>query len=149
MTEIKIDFLLVLATRATGDETMYKVGTVCIKNAGRDQGLYCVVLEEKEDKVLVDGQTRRRQVNVAHLTPTDKTAKVKANASADEVVKAFSELKIEVKVTKPKKAAEKPLKKRTIAASTKKAPAKKAEAKPAAKKAPAKEAEKPAEKKAE
>ena len=50
---------------------IYEPGRICVKIAGRDAGKKCVILEHKEDRVLIDGETRRRYVNPDHLEPTD------------------------------------------------------------------------------
>ena len=72
---------------------MIEVGRVCLKIAGRDAGLRCVVVEVLDKNfVMIDGQTRRRKCNVIHLHPLDETVKVKAKASHEDVVKAFKEL---------------------------------------------------------
>lgn len=90
---------------------MFEVGRICTKAAGRDKGLLCVIVDTKDDKVLIDGQTRRRLVNVAHITPSEKTIDIKKGASHDDVVAAFKKLKIEVKERKPKQKTQKPAKK--------------------------------------
>jgi large subunit ribosomal protein L14e len=88
---------------------MFEVGRLCIKTAGRDSGLKCVVVEVLDDQfVLVDGQTRRRKCNIKHLEPLKETIKVKKGASHKDVVSEFKKLKIEMKETKPKKASERP-----------------------------------------
>jgi large subunit ribosomal protein L14e len=52
---------------------MIDTGRVCIKTAGREKGLYCVVVEKVDDKfVIVSGpksitRVRRRKCNIAHL----------------------------------------------------------------------------------
>lgn len=91
---------------------MYEIGRLCVKIAGRDAGNYCVILEEQKDGlVLVDGETRRRSVNVKHLEPTNKVLKINKGGSRSDVVALFkSELNIELKDSKPKKAAAKPVK---------------------------------------
>lgn len=92
---------------------MIEVGRLCIKLAGRDAGLKCVVVEVLDKNfVMVDGQTRRRKCNIIHLEPLDEVVKIKAKASHDDVVSEFKKLKIETGETKPKKAAERPRKAR-------------------------------------
>ncbi|MFH1771043.1 MAG: 50S ribosomal protein L14e [archaeon] len=84
---------------------MYEVGRVCVKIAGRDAGLKCIVVEVLENNlVLIDGQTRRRNCNIKHLEPLSEVIKVKKGISHAEVIKEFKKLKIETKETKPKKA---------------------------------------------
>jgi len=86
----------------------YAVGRVCVKIAGRDAGLKCVIVSTNGLVAEIDGQTRRRKVNFKHLLPTDQTVKIAKGASHSEVKKAFEELKIAVRETKPKKATERP-----------------------------------------
>jgi len=88
---------------------MLSVGRICIKIAGRDAGKKCVVVEVIDDKnVLIDGLTRRRKCNKIHLEPLNQTLDIKANASHDDVAKAFKTLDLEVKTSKPKPKTEKP-----------------------------------------
>lgn len=92
---------------------MYEVGRICIKTAGRDAGGEAVIVDILDDKfVLIDGNVRRKRCNIAHLEPTKKKTDLKKNASHEEVVKTFSELKLSVWETKPKKATERPRKQR-------------------------------------
>ena len=86
-------------------ENMFEVGTVCVKIAGRDAGLKCVVIEAPKDGiVLIEGQTRRRKCNIRHLEPVGET-KVKAGASHAEVMKALG---LTEKAQKTRKPAAKP-----------------------------------------
>lgn len=72
---------------------MKELGRVCVKTAGRDAGKYCVIVEELEDNmVLVDGETRRRKVNLKHLEPTTRSIKIKSGASHKDVVAKFEDL---------------------------------------------------------
>ncbi|MFT4250534.1 MAG: 50S ribosomal protein L14e [Candidatus Woesearchaeota archaeon] len=75
---------------------MYTTGRVCLKTAGRDAGRYCVIVDEKEGKYLIDGQTRRRYVNAAHIEPLEEVLKIKKGASHEDVVAAFADLGVEV-----------------------------------------------------
>lgn len=95
---------------------MIEVGRVCLKIAGRDAGLKCVVVEVLDKNfVMIDGQTRRRKCNMIHLHPLADKLKIKAKASHDVVVNAFKdELKIEITEKKKKTRAEKPKKTRKI-----------------------------------
>ncbi|MBD3259439.1 hypothetical protein GF371_02295 [Candidatus Woesearchaeota archaeon] len=88
-----------------------KIGQLCIKISGRDAGKKCVVLTgvEKNNLVLVDGETRRRKCNIAHLEPLSKVLPFKENASHKEVVDLFKkELKITIKEKKSKPKKERP-----------------------------------------
>jgi len=94
-----------------GGKKMFEIGRICIKIAGRDAGLKCVVIDLLDkNTVLIDGQTRRRKCNLKHLEPLKETIKIKKNAAHKDVVAAFKKLKIETKETKPKKTAERPKK---------------------------------------
>ena len=92
---------------------MIETGRVCIKTAGRDAGLMCVMVEKIDNVyVMIDGQTRRRKCNVAHLELTDKMLSLK-KGSHEEVKSLFeSELNIELKDKKPKEQKERPRKQR-------------------------------------
>lgn len=83
-----------------------------MKIAGRDSNKLCVIIENHGNGfVTIDGETRRKKVNMKHLEPTKKVLKIKKGASREDVKKAFkTEMDIELKDTKPKKIAEKPKK---------------------------------------
>lgn len=69
---------------------MFKIGTICVKIAGRDAGLTCVVIDTLESPyVLIDGQTRRRKCNVSHLEPVGKVIKITPNADSSTVTQAL------------------------------------------------------------
>lgn len=86
--------------------SLFTIGRLCLKIAGRDAGKKCVVTEQLDNTfVMVDGQTRRRKVNVKHLEPLESVLEIKENASPEEVKAAFKELGWEVRETNPKSAA--------------------------------------------
>jgi large subunit ribosomal protein L14e len=90
---------------------MIEIGRICVKTAGRDAGLKCVVVEILDNNmVMIDGQTRRRKCNMFHLEPLDQVIKIKPKASHDEIAEEFSKLQIEVKDRKPKQADKRPRK---------------------------------------
>ena len=94
---------------------MITVGRLCVKIAGHEAGLKCVVLDVIDQNfVLIDGQVKRRKCNIQHLEPLDKIIKIKKNASHEDVVKEFKKLNIEIKEIKEKKKKEKPKKQRKI-----------------------------------
>jgi len=100
---------------------MFKIGTVCVKTAGRDAGKQCVVVEApKEGFVVIEGETRRRKCNVRHLEPLGKTVDVKSGATHDAVMKALG---LEARKSKARKAAAKPAKHASRKKPTKEAPA--------------------------
>ena len=87
--------------------SIYEVGRLCVKLAGRDAGKKCVILEQFDNTyVLVDGATRRKKVNIKHLEPLAEVIKLKNNASHEEVKAAFAKLKLEVMETNPKQTPE-------------------------------------------
>ena len=92
-----------------------KIGQLCMKIAGRDAGKKCVVISamEKDNLVVIDGETRRKKCNVAHLEPLKQSFKIKENASHSEIVDLFKkELKITLKEKKAKPKTERPKKTR-------------------------------------
>ncbi len=92
---------------------MMEIGRVCVKIAGRDAALKCVIVDQvDENHVMIDGETRRRKCNLIHLEPMDKKLDIEKGASHSDVVVAFKKLDIEIKEKKPKKAAERPRKQR-------------------------------------
>jgi large subunit ribosomal protein L14e len=95
---------------------MYEVGRLCVKIAGRDARMKCVIVEELDKfYVMIDGQTRRRKCNTAHLEPLDKVFDIKKGASHKEVVDALKSEGIEVieKTVKEEKAPQEKPKKKT------------------------------------
>lgn len=92
---------------------MIEIGRLCLKTAGRDAGLKCVVVDILDNKfVLIDGETRRRKCNILHLEPLKDVIKIKKNASHDEIKKEFEKLGSKIRETKPKQKTERPRKKR-------------------------------------
>ena len=91
---------------------MFKIGTVCMKIAGRDAGNLCVIVEEEKDGfVLIEGAVRRRKCNTRHLEPTGNNVKVAKGATHAAVMKALG---LDEKKSKPKKAAARPRKIRKV-----------------------------------
>ena len=81
-----------------------EIGRLCVKTAGRDAGQLCVVVEEIDKTfVMVDGNTRRRKCNIAHLRPLKQKLDLKKGASHTEVVSAFEKNNIAVVKRKPAK----------------------------------------------
>lgn len=67
-----------------------KVGDLCLKIAGRDAGKRCVIIKNLgNSRVLIDGETRRKECNLRHLAPLNKTVSIKENASHEEVASLF------------------------------------------------------------
>jgi len=87
--------------------SIFEVGRLCLKLAGRDAGNPCVVVEKIDDLfVLVDGATRRRKVNINHLEPLTETLDIKDKASHEDVKKAFENKGLSVLDTKKKSIAQ-------------------------------------------
>ena len=126
--------------------SIYEVGRLCVKLAGRDAGKKCVILEQFDNTyVLVDGATRRKKVNIKHLEPLAEVIKIKNNASHEDVKAAFTKLGVEVMDTNPKQTPERAKPQRGV---KQKAPVeKKAKAPKAAKKETVKEEAAPTEEK--
>ena len=86
--------------------SIFNLGRLCVKIAGRDAGNKCVVVEESgQGYVVVDGNVRRKKVNVKHLEPLAQVLEV-GKGSHDEVKKAFEKLNLAVWEKKSKKPAE-------------------------------------------
>jgi len=83
---------------------VYEVGRICLKIAGRDAGRKCVVVETIDDRfVVVDGNVRRKKINVKHLEPLTEIIEIKDKAAHEEVKTAFEKLGIAVWEKKSKK----------------------------------------------
>jgi len=105
--------------------SIFEVGRVCIKKAGREAGKKCVVVDVIDKNfVLVTGPkeltgVRRRRANVDHLEPLDLKINIKRGVDDKEVAKALRkafpeefpvkpveekvEVKAEAKPSKPKR----------------------------------------------
>jgi large subunit ribosomal protein L14e len=82
---------------------MFGIGRVCVKIAGRDAGLKCVVVDVLDGSfVLIDGQTRRRKCNMVHLEPLAQKISIEKGASHEHVVAALKDAGIEVVERKTK-----------------------------------------------
>ena len=80
-----------------------EIGRMCVKIAGRDAGLRCVIIDILDkNRVFVDGETRRRNCNAAHLEPLHQKIEIEKKASHEAVIAAFKELGIEIKMKKSK-----------------------------------------------
>ncbi len=94
---------------------MINVGRLIMKTAGRDAGKYGVIVDVIDNNfVLIDGQVRRRKVNIKHVEPLLPTLDIQKGASHEAVVDALKKLDIEVVDTKKKEQKPKPVKKRIL-----------------------------------
>ena len=92
---------------------LFDVGRVVLKIAGRDAGRKAVVVEVLDSQyVLIDGNTRRKKVNVKHLEPTAQMLDIDSGASHDVVKKEFEKIGLSVWETKAKSASSRPHQKR-------------------------------------
>jgi large subunit ribosomal protein L14e len=68
-----------------------EVGRICIKQAGRENGKKCVVIDVMDKSfVLITGPknitgVKRRRVNINHIMPLEDKIEVKRGASDEEV----------------------------------------------------------------
>jgi len=68
-----------------------EVGRVCVKVAGRESGLKCVIVDVMDKSfVVVTGPikvtgVKRRRVNINHVAPTEDVIPIKRAASDEEV----------------------------------------------------------------
>ena len=86
--------------------SIFDIGRMCLKIAGRDAGRKCVVVENLDAQfVVVDGDVRRRKVNTKHLEPLEITVDLKGKTSHADVKAAFSQLGHAVWESKAKKPA--------------------------------------------
>lgn len=80
-----------------------EVGRVCIKIAGREAGKYCVIIDKKDNNVVIDGDVRRKKCNINHLITLEQKLKIKKNATKQEVIKQFKAIGIDIIPKKSKK----------------------------------------------
>lgn len=74
-----------------------EIGRLCVKLAGRDAGRECLIVKVLDDSfVMIDGNTRRRKCNIAHLEILSQKVDIKENASHDDVTKALEKLGIKI-----------------------------------------------------
>ncbi len=90
--------------------SIFTVGRMAVKIAGRDAGRTCVVVEVQGNLVVIDGNVRRRTVNVKHLEPLAQMIDLKAKASHEDVKKAFEAMGLPVWEKKSKKPSARPRK---------------------------------------
>jgi large subunit ribosomal protein L14e len=72
-----------------------EIGRVCVKNAGREKGKKCVVVDIVDKSyVVITGPkeitgVKRRRVNVQHIKPTEAKIQIDKGASDKEIIKAL------------------------------------------------------------
>lgn len=114
---------------------MFEIGRICYKTAGRDSNRVCVVVENIDEKfVMIDGDTRRKKVNIIHLEPTTKLVKIAKSAKTQDVITVLEkegfkiQKKGDSKKTDPRPKKNKTHKNPTETTTVSKKPAKKHEA---------------------
>ena len=91
--------------------SLFSVGRLCLKIAGRDANRKCVVVEVIDaNYVLIDGDVRRKKVNIKHLEPLAQIIEIKKGASHDEISEEFRKLGLAVWEKKRKETKERPKK---------------------------------------
>jgi large subunit ribosomal protein L14e len=129
---------------------MTEVGRVVMKIAGRDAGKVGVITEVVDNNsVIIDGQTRKRKVNIKHIEITTKKVEIGKGATSEEIAKQLSGLGFRVMQKGARsEGKEKPKSKRAQKSSEKKEkPKKQAKEKDPAKKKSGKTTKKQPEKK--
>ena len=90
---------------------MIEIGRLAVKLAGRDAGKKCVIVDIIDNNyVLIDGETRRRKCNVAHLEILKDVVKINKGASHNTIKDVLAKAGIKVFESKPKPKTEKPKK---------------------------------------
>ncbi len=70
--------------------SIFNVGRLCVKIAGRDAGRKCVIVDTLDAHyVVVDGDVRRKKVNINHLEPLAEVVELKAGARHEDVQALF------------------------------------------------------------
>ncbi len=88
-----------------------EVGRICVKQAGRENGKKCVVIDVMDKSfVLVTGPKKvtgikRRRANINHIMPLEDKIDVKRGASDDEVTQVLESAGKLQEMTQPVKTA--------------------------------------------
>lgn len=88
-----------------------EVGRICVKQAGRENGKKCVVIDVMDKSfVMVTGPKKitgikRRRVNINHVMPLQEKIDVKRGASDEEVAQVLEAAGKLQEMTQPVKAA--------------------------------------------
>jgi large subunit ribosomal protein L14e len=88
-----------------------EVGRICVKQAGRENGKKCVVIDVMDKSfVLVTGPKKvtgikRRRVNINHVMPLQDKVEVKRGASDEEVAQVLEAAGKLQEMTQPVKTA--------------------------------------------
>lgn len=88
-----------------------EVGRICVKQAGRENGKKCVVIDVMDKSfVMVTGPKKitgikRRRVNINHVMPLQEKIDIKRGASDEEVAQVLEAAGKLQEMTQPVKAA--------------------------------------------
>jgi large subunit ribosomal protein L14e len=81
-----------------------EIGRLCVKIAGRDAGKECLIVDIIDKNfVLVDGNTRRKKVNIDHLEVLPQKAELKKGAAHEDVIAALKSLGVKEHKKSPPK----------------------------------------------
>ncbi len=81
-----------------------EIGRVCVKLNGREAGRKCVVVDIIDQNfVIIDGDVKRRRVNIKHLEPTNIVLNIQKGAKTEDVIKEMLKNKIPVSYWKLKR----------------------------------------------
>ena len=81
-----------------------EIGRLCVKIAGRDAGKECLIVDIIDKNfVPVDGNTRRKKVNIDHLEMLPHKAGIKKGAAHEEVIAALKALGVKEHKKSPPK----------------------------------------------
>ena len=71
-----------------------EVGRVCFKMHGREAGKKAVIVSMEKGFAIIDGpHIKRKKCNIMHLFPTNEKIGIAKNASHEEIVKHFKQVK--------------------------------------------------------
>lgn len=102
--------------------TLFDVGRLCVKTAGREAGKYCVIVKRIDNNfVIITGpkiltKVKRRRCNIEHLEPLEERINIKPDATDDEILKVYEKAgifkKLNLKKPTTKKISERKTKKK-------------------------------------
>ena len=89
--------------------SLFDIGRMVVKIAGRDADRKAVVVDVLDSTfVLIDGETRRRKVNIRHLEPLAEVLPLSPGASHKEVKDVLEKAGVEVRDAKSKQTSPRP-----------------------------------------
>lgn len=90
---------------------MIEIGRAIVKTAGREKGLKGLIVDIVDRNfVMVDGELKRRKVNIDHIEMLPQKLEIAKNAAKDDVLKAMLAAKLIEKIPEHK---ERPAKEKT------------------------------------